>query len=59
LIYLIRAHPYSEEQIQEMMERKNRYYNELIKQITPDEVVAGGRDLLAETKPAHSHQERH
>lgn len=52
LIYLIRAHQYSEEQIQEMMERKNHYYNELLKQMTPNEVVAGGRDLLTEIKQA-------
>ena len=52
LIYLIRARQYSEEQIQEMMERKNHYYNELLKQMTPNDVVAGGRDLLTETKQA-------
>ncbi|SRR5579884_4083823 len=48
LMYLIRGRQYSEEQIQEMMDRKNRYYNDLIKQMTPNELVPGGRDLLEE-----------
>ncbi|MBV9230209.1 MAG: HAD-IA family hydrolase, partial [Chloroflexi bacterium] len=37
---------------QEMMDRKNRYYNELIKQMTPNEVVEGGRALLDEIRQA-------
>src|SRR5579884_2086618 len=48
LMYLIRGRQYSEEQIQEMMDRKNRYYNDLIKQMTPNELVPGGRELLEE-----------
>ncbi len=52
LLYLIRGRQYSEAQIQEMMERKNRYYNELIKQMKADEVVASGQALLAEIKQA-------
>jgi beta-phosphoglucomutase len=50
LMYLIRGRQYSEEQIQEMMDRKNRYYNVLIKQMTPNELVPGGRDLLEEIR---------
>jgi beta-phosphoglucomutase len=50
LMYIIRGRQYSEEQIQEMMDRKNRYYNDLIKQMTPNEVVAGGRELLEELR---------
>ncbi len=50
LMYIIRGRLYSEEQIQEMMDRKNRYYNDLIKQMTPNEVVAGGRELLEELR---------
>jgi len=50
LQYIIRDHSYSESQIQEMMERKNRYYNDLIKQMKPDEVVKGGVDLLKEIR---------
>ena len=52
LAYIIRGHQYSEEQIQEMMDRKNRYYNDLIKQMTPNELVEGGRELLAEIRHA-------
>lgn len=46
--YIIRGRQYSEEQIQEMMTRKNNYYNDLIKQMTPNELVEGGRELLEE-----------
>lgn len=52
LAYLIRGKQYSEGQIQEMMDRKNRYYNDLIKQMTPAEVVEGGRELLDEIRQA-------
>lgn len=50
LMYLIRDRQYSEEQVQEMMDRKNRYYNDLIKKMTPNELVPGGRDLLEEIR---------
>lgn len=46
LMYIIRGRNYSEAQIQEMMDRKNRYYTEMIKSMTPQDLVAGGRDLL-------------
>jgi beta-phosphoglucomutase len=52
LEYLIRDRHYLEEQIQEMMERKNRYYNEYIRSMTPAELVAGGRELLQELRQA-------
>jgi beta-phosphoglucomutase len=52
LAYLIRGRQYSEEQIQEMMNRKNRYYSELIKAMSPKEVVPGGRELLEEIRHA-------
>lgn len=52
LAYIIRGRQYSESRIQEMMARKNTYYNEFIKQMTPQEVVAGGRELLAEIRQA-------
>ncbi|MGB8348751.1 MAG: beta-phosphoglucomutase, partial [Ktedonobacteraceae bacterium] len=52
LMYIIRGKHYSESQIQEMMDRKNRYYTELIKNISPDELVAGGRNLLQEIRDA-------
>ncbi len=50
--YIIRGRQYSEEQIQEMMTRKNNYYNDLIKQMTPKELVEGGRELLEEIRKA-------
>ncbi len=43
---------YSEEQIQEMMDRKNRYYTEMIKGITPSELVPGGGQLLQSIRNA-------
>jgi beta-phosphoglucomutase len=50
LMYLLRGRTYTEAQIQDMMDRKNRYYNDLIKQMTPGEIVPGGRDLLEEIR---------
>jgi beta-phosphoglucomutase len=52
LMYIIRGRHYSEAQIQEMMDRKNRYYTEMIKSMTPNDLVAGGRDLLKEIRDA-------
>jgi beta-phosphoglucomutase len=52
LMYIIRGRNYSEQQIQEMMERKNRYYTEMIKNMTPNDLVAGGRELLTEIREA-------
>ncbi|HTI15633.1 MAG TPA: beta-phosphoglucomutase [Dictyobacter sp.] len=48
LLYVIRGRHYSEDQIQEMMERKNRYYNDLIHTMTPNDLIPGGRKLLDE-----------
>jgi len=50
LAYLTRGRQYTEAQIQEMMERKNRYYNVLIEHMTPDELIPGGRALLQEIR---------
>ena len=52
LMYILRGRTVSEAQIQEMMDRKNRYYNEMIKSMTPKDLVAGGRDLLSEVRGA-------
>jgi beta-phosphoglucomutase len=52
LMYILRGRNVSEAQIQEMMDRKNRYYNEMIKSMTPQDLVAGGRDLLREVREA-------
>jgi beta-phosphoglucomutase len=43
---------YSEDQIQEMMDRKNRYYTEMIKSMTPSDLVSGGRQLLQSIREA-------
>jgi beta-phosphoglucomutase len=52
LLYLLKGRKVSVEQMQEMMDRKNRYYNELIKTMTPKEVVPGGVQLLKEIRQA-------
>src|ERR1051326_3214840 len=52
LTYIIRGRQYSEEQIQEMMDRKNNYYHELIKNMSPKDLVPGGRELLQEIRDA-------
>lgn len=52
LMYIIRGHQYTEDQIQEMMDRKNRYYNDLIKEMTPKDLVEGGQQLLNEIRAA-------
>ncbi len=52
LMYLLKGRKVSEEQMHEMMGRKNRYYTELIKNMSPKEVVAGGVDLLKEIRQA-------
>jgi HAD superfamily hydrolase (TIGR01509 family) len=35
-----------------MMDRKNRYYTEMIKSMTPEDLVAGGKELLTEIRNA-------
>ena len=52
LMYIIRGRNVSEAQIQEMMDRKNRYYTDMIKSMTPNDLVPGGRDLLQEIRDA-------
>jgi beta-phosphoglucomutase len=52
LMYIIRGRHYTEEQIQEMMDRKNRYYTELIEQMSPKDLVEGGITLLNEIRAA-------
>jgi beta-phosphoglucomutase len=52
LMYIIRGKHYSEDQIQEMMDRKNHYYHELIKNMSPKDLVPGGRELLQEIRQA-------
>ncbi len=52
LTYVLKGRQVSEAQFQELMERKNSYYHELIKQMTPTDLVAGGRVLLQEIRQA-------
>ena len=52
LMYIIRGRTYSEAQIQEMMDRKNRYYIDMVESMTPKDLVAGGRELLGEIREA-------
>jgi len=50
LLLMLKGRKVSEEQLQEMMERKNRYYVELIKHITPDDLLPGALDFLKELR---------
>ncbi|UKP00237.1 beta-phosphoglucomutase [Nostoc sp. UHCC 0870] len=52
LMLIIGDRTYSEDQIQEMMARKNRYYVELIKNITPKNLLPGAIALLDELRQA-------
>ncbi len=52
LIKIIDDRKYSESQIQEMMERKNRYYVEFIQQITPKYLLPGAGDLIDQLRTA-------
>jgi beta-phosphoglucomutase len=49
---LLDGRTYPEAQMQEMMDRKNRYYQELLEQITPDDLLPGVRPLLDEIHAA-------
>lgn len=48
LLQLLHGRTYPEKVLQEMMERKNRYYLESIRTITPDDLLPGAQDLLDE-----------
>ena len=52
LMRLLAGRPASEEQIQEMMARKNRYYQEFIQGVTPDNLLPGALELLDELRAA-------
>jgi kojibiose phosphorylase len=49
---LLKGRPISEDQAQAWMARKNDYYNESIKQISPADLLPGAADLLAELRSA-------
>jgi kojibiose phosphorylase len=52
LMRIIGDREFSEEQIQEMMERKNRYYQELLREIGPEYLLSGAAELLDELRKA-------
>ncbi|MBG1244790.1 beta-phosphoglucomutase [Nostoc sp. NZL] len=52
LMLIIGDRAYSEAQIEEMMERKNRYYVELIQHMTPKDLLPGAIALLDELRQA-------
>jgi len=52
LMYLLKGRKVSDAQFQEMMDRKNRYYTEMIEKMTPADLVEGGRQLLQKIRQA-------
>ncbi|MEA5582208.1 beta-phosphoglucomutase [Nodularia harveyana UHCC-0300] len=50
LMLIIKNREYSESEIQEMLERKNRYYVELIEDVTPKDMLPGAIALLNELR---------
>lgn len=52
LMFLLGDHKdeYTEEEIQEMMARKNGYYQELLEEITEEDFLPGAQELLEEIK---------
>jgi kojibiose phosphorylase len=52
LMRILGGRRYTEGEIQEMMERKNRYYLEYIQDITPEDLLPGARELLEEIRAA-------
>ena len=52
LLMILKEREYSEDQILEMMERKNHYYLEFIRNITPRDLLPGTHELLEEIRNA-------
>jgi beta-phosphoglucomutase len=52
LMLIVRDRVYPETKIHEMMERKNSYYLELIKEISPRDLLPGAKELLEEIRAA-------
>jgi beta-phosphoglucomutase len=52
LMLILNGRTYPEEKLQEMMERKNNYYLELVHGITPNDLLPGARELLEEIHAA-------
>jgi beta-phosphoglucomutase len=52
LLLLLKDRPYPEAEIQEMMDLKNRYYQQLIREITSNDLLPGARSLLEQARAA-------
>jgi beta-phosphoglucomutase len=52
LMLILKERVYPEEKIQEMMERKNNYYLDFIKEISPRDLLPGAKELLEEIRSA-------
>jgi len=52
LMLIITGRVYPEEKIQEMMARKNNYYLDFIKEISPLDLLPGAKELLEEIRAA-------
>lgn len=52
LMLILKGRVYPEEQVREMMDRKNGYYLELIKEISPRDLLPGAKELLEEIRAA-------
>ncbi|HXF85462.1 MAG TPA: beta-phosphoglucomutase [Anaerolineales bacterium] len=50
LLLLLKGRTFPEEQLQEFMERKNAYYLEYIREITPKDILPGARELLEQIR---------
>lgn len=52
LMWILKGRAYPEEKIQAMMKRKNDYYLEFIREISPRDLLPGARELLEEIRRA-------
>jgi beta-phosphoglucomutase len=52
LMVLLKGRVYPEDKLLEMMGRKNRYYQDLIASITPEDLLPGAQELLIEIHAA-------
>ena len=54
LMSILKDRIYPEENIQEMMERKNNYYLEFIREISPRDLLPGAKELLEEIRASRA-----
>lgn len=52
LLLILKGRSVPEEKLQAMMERKNRYYLEFIREVAPRDLLPGARELLEELRSA-------